>query len=83
MATLSGGERQRAAIARATLMNPKVLLADEPTGNLDESTGARVAEALAELNRKQGMTLVVVTHNSELAAGMDRCLELRDGEIYA
>ena len=83
VATLSGGERQRAAIARATLMNPKVLLADEPTGNLDESTGARVAEALAELNRKQGMTLVVVTHNSELAAGMDRCLELRDGEIYA
>ncbi len=83
VATLSGGERQRAAIARATLMNPKVLLADEPTGNLDEATGARVAEVLEELNRKQGMTLIVVTHNRELAAGMDRCLELRAGELYA
>ncbi len=83
VATLSGGERQRAAIARATLMSPKVLLADEPTGNLDEATGERVAEALEELNRKQGMTLIVVTHNRELAAGMDRCLELRAGELYA
>ncbi len=81
--TLSGGERQRAAIARATLMEPKVLLADEPTGNLDEKTGELVAEALKALNRDLGMTLVVVTHNRELAAGMDRSLELKAGELYA
>jgi len=81
--TLSGGERQRAAIARATLLNPKVLLADEPTGNLDEKTGELVADALRSLNRDLGMTLVIVTHNSDLAAGMDRCVELRAGELYA
>ncbi len=81
--TLSGGERQRAAIARATLMKPKVLLADEPTGNLDEKTGELVADALKALNRDLGMTLVVVTHNRELAAGMDRSLELKAGELYA
>lgn len=81
--TLSGGERQRAAIARATLMHPKVLLADEPTGNLDEKTGARVTEVLRDLNRELGMTLVIVTHNQELAACMDRSLELRFGELYA
>lgn len=80
--TLSGGERQRAAIARATLTGPKVLLADEPTGNLDEKTGALVANLLLELNRERGMTLVVVTHNRELAARMDRSLELRSGELY-
>ena len=81
--TLSGGERQRAAIARATLLCPKVLLADEPTGNLDEKTGARVAEVLKKLNRAMGMTLVIVTHNRELADNMDRSLELRSGELYA
>lgn len=81
--TLSGGERQRAAIARATLMRPKVLLADEPTGNLDEKTGARVADVLKKLNRDTGMTLVIVTHNRELADDMDRSLELRSGELYA
>ena len=81
--TLSGGERQRAAIARATLLCPKVLLADEPTGNLDEKTGTRVAEVLRKLNRDTGMTLVIVTHNRELADSMDRSLELRSGELYA
>ena len=81
--TLSGGERQRAAIARATLLCPKVLLADEPTGNLDEKTGARVADVLKKLNRDMGMTLVIVTHNRELADNMDRSLELRSGELYA
>ena len=81
--TLSGGERQRAAIARATLLCPKVLLADEPTGNLDEKTGARVVEVLRELNRNMGMTLIIVTHNRELAASLDRSLELRSGELYA
>lgn len=80
--TLSGGERQRAAIARATLLEPKVLLADEPTGNLDGQTGEMVVELLLELNRDRGMTLVVVTHNRELAARMGRSLELRSGELY-
>lgn len=80
--TLSGGERQRAAIARAILMRPAVLLADEPTGNLDERTGSSVADLLLELNEQLGMTLVVVTHNAELANLMQRRLELRAGEIY-
>ena len=80
--TLSGGERQRAAIARATLLEPKVLLADEPTGNLDGNTGELVVNLLLELNRNLGMTLVVVTHNRELAARMGRSLELRSGELY-
>ena len=82
IATLSGGERQRVAIARAVLLRPRVLLADEPTGNLDEATGAQVGEMLNELNRELGMTLVVVTHNSDLAARMDRGLELRAGALY-
>jgi lipoprotein-releasing system ATP-binding protein len=80
--TLSGGERQRAAIARAILLRPRVLLADEPTGNLDEKTGARVAELLSELNETLHMTLVVVTHNLSLASRMRRRLELRSGELY-
>lgn len=80
--TLSGGERQRAAIARAVLMRPRVLLADEPTGNLDESAGAQVGALLKRLNREMGMTLVVVTHNLELAASMGRSLELRTGALY-
>jgi lipoprotein-releasing system ATP-binding protein len=81
--TLSGGERQRAAIARAVLLRPAVLLADEPTGNLDEATGTRVGEVLARLNAELGMTLVVVTHNHNLAALMGRRLELQGGELYA
>ena len=79
---LSGGERQRVAIARAVLMHPEVLLADEPTGNLDEKTGAQVVALLKELNHELGMTTVVVTHNAELAAGLDRSLELRTGLLY-
>lgn len=81
--TLSGGERQRAAIARAILLKPKVLLADEPTGNLDEENGAMIANLLVSLNEELGMTFVVVTHNSELAAKMHRRVELRLGELYA
>ena len=80
--TLSGGERQRAAIARAILLRPAVLLADEPTGNLDERTGGRIARLLYDLNEELGMTMVVVTHNVELADGMTRSLELRSGELY-
>ncbi len=81
--TLSGGERQRASIARAVLLRPSVLLADEPTGNLDEATGGRVGEVLARLNADLGTTLVVVTHNHNLAALMGRRLELQGGELYA
>ncbi len=80
--TLSGGERQRVAIARAILLRPKVLLADEPTGNLDEKTGDTIGQLLLQLNRELGMTLVVVTHNRELAELMTRRLELRAGDLY-
>jgi lipoprotein-releasing system ATP-binding protein len=80
--TLSGGERQRIAIARAILLEPKVLLADEPTGNLDERTGHMIGELLLRLRRELAMTLVVVTHNRDLAARTDRCLELRSGALY-
>ena len=79
--TLSGGERQRTAIARAILLNPRVLLADEPTGNLDQKTGDTVVELLMELNSTLGMTLVVVTHNRDMAQTLGRCLELRSGEL--
>lgn len=80
--TLSGGERQRAAIARAILLEPKVILADEPTGNLDERTGREINALIMELNKVQGVTLIVVTHNTELAQCMYRTLELRSGELY-
>lgn len=80
--TLSGGERQRAAIARAILLKPKVLLADEPTGNLDEKTGDKVGRILLDLNRDVGMALIIVTHNSELAGLMHRRYELKAGELY-
>lgn len=80
--TLSGGERQRAAIARAILLKPAVLLADEPTGNLDERTGESVANMLLSLNKEIGMTLIMVTHNLDLAGLMQKRYELRSGVLY-
>jgi putative ABC transport system ATP-binding protein len=80
---LSGGECQRVAIARALVMAPKVLLADEPTGNLDTKTGAEILALLRSINRDIGSTLVMVTHDSGAAAACDRILRLQDGKLVA
>ncbi|MDP3015606.1 MAG: ABC transporter ATP-binding protein [Deltaproteobacteria bacterium] len=77
---LSGGEQQRVAVARALVLEPKVLLADEPTGNLDTKTGESVFALLQELNRIKGVTLIIVTHNPNLAAQMPRQILLTDGK---
>ena len=78
---LSGGEQQRVAIARAFAGAPQILFADEPTGNLDSATGARVIELLFELNRARNATLVLVTHDNALAARCARVLKLKDGRL--
>ncbi|MYB93498.1 ABC transporter ATP-binding protein [Candidatus Poribacteria bacterium] len=78
---LSGGERQRVAIARALINKPKVVLADEPTGNLDRRSSEAVLELLWDLNAKSGQTFVIVTHNRELAQQVDRIVELVDGKV--
>ncbi|MGZ5596149.1 MAG: ABC transporter ATP-binding protein [Usitatibacter sp.] len=78
---LSGGEQQRVAVARAFVTEPRVLFADEPTGNLDSQTGEQVIELLFEMNRERGTTLVLVTHDAELAKRCDRRLHIAAGEI--
>ncbi|MFV0254286.1 MAG: ABC transporter ATP-binding protein [Beutenbergiaceae bacterium] len=80
---LSGGQKQRVVIARALVNNPRVILADEPTGNLDSHTGGVVEDLLFSLNRDRGITLIVVTHDEELAARCDRQIFVRDGRIVA
>ncbi len=78
---LSGGEMQRAAIARALLMRPKVLMADEPTGNLDRSTGEQIMQTLCDLNRRENLTIVMVTHDPWIAGQADRTVQLVEGRI--
>jgi putative ABC transport system ATP-binding protein len=79
---ISGGEMQRVAIARALVNRPKILLADEPTGNLDTKRSEEIGQILKELNQKEGLTIVLVTHNPSLANRAHRVIELRDGRIY-
>ena len=79
---LSGGEQQRVALARAMIMEPNILLADEPTGNLDTETGKKVEDLLIKFNKEKNVTLVVVTHSYSLAERMSRTIELKDGRIY-
>lgn len=79
---LSGGEQQRVAIARAIVTSPRIILADEPTGNLDSASAAEVVDLLTRLNRELGVTLVVVTHNPETAAPAKRIVRMRDGVVY-
>src|SRR5258706_1551056 len=82
-AQLSGGEQQRVALARAFSHRPRVLFADEPTGNLDAATGARVIELMSELNREVGTTLILVTHDQSLAARAGRIVRLHDGALLS
>ncbi len=78
---MSGGEQQRVAVARALLLRPKLFLADEPSGNLDSRTGRTLHELLVSLNEELGLTMVIVTHNQELASMMHRVLRMKDGQL--
>lgn len=78
---MSGGQQQRVAIARALIMNPNLILADEPTGNLDTKNGENILELLEELNKKDKMTVVIVTHEKEVAARTKKKIQIRDGKI--
>jgi len=82
-AQLSGGERQRVAIARALMNDPALLLADEPTGNLDRKTGAAILDVLAEIRAERGQTMLMVTHDPDIAARADRIVHLVDGRVVA
>lgn len=77
---LSGGQAQRVAIARALIDKPKIVLADEPTGNLDSATGQAIMDLLKELNKREGITIIVVTHDKEIASQTDRIITLKDGK---
>jgi len=81
-ADMSGGQRQRVAIARALVTEPALLLADEPTGNLDGATAEEIAGLLLRLNRERGVTLLMVTHDPAMARRMDRCIEVRNGGAF-
>jgi lipoprotein-releasing system ATP-binding protein len=78
---LSGGEQQRVALARAVFLDPKLLLADEPTGNLDSASSEQIHDLFFAINKQRGTTIVVVTHNAALAASMPRVVTLRDGRV--
>lgn len=78
---LSGGQKQRVCVARAIINQPQVIFADEPTGNLDSTTGERIENLLFDLNQSQGITLIIVTHDEDLAARCDRKIRMRDGKI--
>jgi ABC-type lipoprotein export system ATPase subunit len=78
---LSGGERQRAALARALVHEPRILFADEPTGNLDSATGEEIMRVITRLNRRDGLTVIMVTHDGRVAEQADRVLRLRDGKL--
>jgi putative ABC transport system ATP-binding protein len=82
-AQLSGGEQQRVAVARAFANRPRILFADEPTGNLDGATGARIIELIESLNRESGSTVILVTHDASLADRTDRIIRLADGRVIA
>jgi putative ABC transport system ATP-binding protein len=78
---LSGGQRQRVAIARSLAVNPKVILADEPTGNLDSETGNYILEFLSDLHKKEGKTIIMITHDPDLAKYADRVVHIKDGMV--
>ncbi|MCC7432469.1 ABC transporter ATP-binding protein, partial [Candidatus Peregrinibacteria bacterium] len=79
---ISGGQKQRVAIARALINQPEILLADEPTGNLDSDTGNKIIKLLKDINKEQGLTIVVVTHDEKIAKIADRVIQIRDGKIH-